>query len=65
MKKELFHEIAIAIMKVTIIPALLSMIALCCYANGTKGQEVLEQKISLKLQQQEIRNVFAAIEKIT
>ncbi|MEO7768729.1 MAG: carboxypeptidase-like regulatory domain-containing protein, partial [Ferruginibacter sp.] len=65
MKKKLSHQIAIAIMKITVIPALLSMIVLCCYANDTGGQELLEKKITLKVEQQEIRKVFSEIEKVS
>ena len=65
MKKELFHQIANAIMKITVVPSLLSMIALCCYANGSNGQHFLDKKITLKMEQKEIRDVFAAIEKVT
>ncbi len=65
MKKELFHQIANAIMKISVVPSLLSMIALCCYANGSNGQHFLDKKITLKMEQKEIRDVFAAIEKVT
>ena len=65
MKKRLSHQIALAVMKISIIPALLLMLAMCSYANDSAGQLFLEKKISLKVQQAEIKNVLAEIESMT
>ena len=64
MKKGLSHQIAIAIMKISLVPVLLLMLALCSYANDSSGQK-LDQKITLKVTDEEIRNVFTELEKKT
>src|SRR5579872_7516085 len=64
MKKGLSHQIAIAIMKISLVPVLLLMLALCSYANDSRGQK-LERKITLKVTDEEIRNVFTELEKKT
>jgi TonB-linked SusC/RagA family outer membrane protein len=65
MKKELSDQIAIAIMKISLIPALLLMLACCSYANDSSGQKILDQKITLKVTDEEIRDVFTDLEKKT
>jgi TonB-linked SusC/RagA family outer membrane protein len=65
MKKELSHQIAIAIMKISLIPVLLLMLVLCSYAKDTHGQKLLDRKITLKVTDEEIRNVFTELEKKT
>jgi TonB-linked SusC/RagA family outer membrane protein len=65
MKKELSHQIAIAIMKISLIPALLLMLAFCSYAHDSIGQKLLDRKITLKVTDEEIRNVFSQLEKKT
>src|ERR1700744_2401985 len=64
MKKELSDQIAIAIMKISLIPALLLTFAFCSYAKDSSGQ-LLDQKITLKATDEEIRNVFSELEKRT
>ena len=58
MKKDLSHQIAIAIMKISLVPVLLLMLALCSYANDSSGQRLLDRKITIKVTDEEIRNVF-------
>src|ERR1700704_3742311 len=65
MKKKLSHQIAIVIMKISIIPVLLLMLAMCSYANDSAGQLFLEKKITIRAEQVEIKNVFSEIENIT
>src|SRR4051794_12932404 len=65
MQKKLSHQIVLAIMKISIIPALLLMLAMCSYANDSAGQLFLEKKITLRAEQVEIKNVLAGIERIT
>ena len=65
MKKELSDQIAIAIMKISLIPALLLMLAFCSYAKDSTGQKLLDQKITLKVTDEEIRDVFTDLEKRT
>lgn len=65
MKKELSHQIALAIMKISIIPILLLMLVLCSYANNSEGQQFLEKKITIKAEGTEIKNIFSKIERIT
>ena len=64
MKKELSDQIVIAIMKISLIPALLLMLAFCSYAKDSRGQ-LLDQKITLKATDAEIRDVFTELEKRT
>src|ERR1700744_6226393 len=63
MKKGLSHQIAIAIMKLSLIPALLLMLVLCSYASDSSGQKLLDKKITLKLTDEEVRNVFTQLER--
>jgi len=65
MKKDLSRQIAIAIMKISLVPVLLLMLALCSYANDSSGQRLLDRKITLKVTDEEIRNVFIQLEKKT
>jgi len=64
MQKKLSHQIALAIMKISIVPGLLLMLAMCSYANDSTGQ-LSEKKITLRAEQEEIKNVLAGIERIT
>ena len=65
MKKQLSRQIAIAIMKISLVPILLLMLVFCAYASDSNGQRLLDKKITLKLTDQEIRNVFSELEKQT
>ncbi len=65
MKKELSHQIAMAIMKISIIPALLLMLAFCSYAKDSSGQKLLDKKITIKVSDEEIKKVFTELEKRT
>ena len=64
MKKELSDQIAIAIMKISLIPVFVLMLAFCSYAKESSGQ-LLDQKVTLKATDEEIRNVFTELEKRT
>jgi TonB-linked SusC/RagA family outer membrane protein len=63
MKNDLSHQIAIAIMKISLIPALLLMLVLCSYASDSSGQKLLEKKVTLKLTDEKITQVFTELEK--
>src|SRR5262245_40348519 len=66
MKKELSHQIAIAIMKVSMIPVLVALFALNSFAKNVTGQEtLLDKKVTLKVKDEEIRKVFSELEKMT
>src|SRR5215208_6258593 len=65
MKKILTRSVVIAIMKFSIIPALLFSIVLCSYAKDTNGQEILKKKISLNFKSQEIKTILSEIEKLS
>src|SRR5258708_27078514 len=65
MKKQLSRQIAIAIMKISLVPALLLMLVFCSYASDTRGQKLLDKKVTLQLADDEMRNVFTALEKQT
>jgi len=65
MKKKLSHQIAIAFMKISIIPALILILAMCSYAKDGSGQKLLDTRLTLKFNQGEMKNIFAEIEKIS
>ena len=63
MKKQLCRQIAIAIMKISLIPLLLLTLVFCAYAGDSSGQRLLDKRITLKVSDQEIRSVFSELEK--
>ncbi len=63
MKKQLSRQIAIAIMKISLVPILLLMLVFCAYASDSNGQRLLDKKITLKLTNEEIRTVFVELAK--
>lgn len=65
MKKNLTRSVVIAVMKFSIIPALLMAFAFCSYAKETHGQDLLKKKISLKFRSDEVRNVLSEIERVS
>jgi TonB-linked SusC/RagA family outer membrane protein len=66
MKKNLSHQIAIAIMKISIIPALILVLAFCSHANDSNGQQsILDKKVTLKVNDEEIKKIFTELEKKT
>src|SRR6185312_10863101 len=65
MKKDLRRQIAIAIMKISLIPLLLLVLVFCSYAKDSRGQKILEKKITLKVADEEVRMVFTELEKRT
>jgi len=65
MKKDLRRQIAIAIMKISLIPLLLLVLVFCSYAKDSSGQKILEKKITLKVADEEVRVVFTELEKRT
>ncbi|HEY4107986.1 TonB-dependent receptor [Puia sp.] len=50
-------------MKISLIPALLLMLVFCSYASDSRGQKLLDKKVNLQLVDEEMRNVFTALEK--
>ncbi len=66
MEKNLSHQIAIVIMKISIIPAMILMLAFCAHAADSNGQQkILDQKVTLKAKDEEIKKIFSEIEKVT
>ena len=65
MKKNLTGSVVIAIMKISIIPALLFACMFCSYARDISGQELLKKKISLKIKSEEIKNILSEIERLS
>lgn len=64
MKKNLNKSIFI-LMKISLIPALLLMLAFCAYASESAGQKILAQKVTLKSNEKELREILKDIEKET
>lgn len=65
MKKSLTRSVVIAIMKLSIIPALLFAFVFCSYAKDTNAQDLLKKKISLKIKLDEVRNILKEIERLS
>jgi TonB-dependent starch-binding outer membrane protein SusC len=65
MKKNLTRSVVIAIMKISIIPALLIAFAFCSYAKETNAQDLLKKRITLKIKSEEVRNILSEIEKLS
>src|SRR5688500_6535380 len=65
MKKNLTRSVVIAIMKFSIIPALLFAFAFCSYAKETNAQDLLKKRISLKVKAEEIRSILSEIERLS
>ncbi|MBB6131130.1 TonB-dependent receptor [Mucilaginibacter lappiensis] len=58
MKKGLPFSLAIAIMKISIIPAIILMFALCAHAGISVGQEVLNRKITVDIKNRDVAYAF-------
>ena len=65
MKKNLTGSVVIAIMKISIIPALLIAFAFCSYAKESNGQDLLKKKITLRIKSDEVRNILSEIERLS
>lgn len=65
MKKGLPFSIALAIMKISIIPALIFLSSLCVLAKSTNAQEVYNQQISLNVKDQNLKTVLHKIGELT
>lgn len=65
MKKNLIRSVVIAIMKISIIPALLFASAICSYAKDTNAQDLLKKKITLKIKSEEVKNILSEIERLS
>src|SRR5258708_7188144 len=52
-------------MKLSAVPALFFMLVFCSHASDTRGQKLLDKKVTLQLADEEMRNVFTALEKQT
>jgi len=65
MKKNLTRSVIIAIMKLSIIPALLLSFVCCSFAHSTKSQDLLNKKISIKVKLEEVHAILAEIEKLS
>jgi TonB-dependent starch-binding outer membrane protein SusC len=65
MKKNLTRSVVIAIMKFSIIPALLFAFAFCSYAKDTNAQDLLKKRISLKIKAEEVRSILSEIERLS
>ena len=65
MKKNLTRSVIIAIMKLSIIPALLLFCVCFSFARTTKSQELLNKKITIKVRSEEIQTILSEIEKLS
>ncbi len=65
MRKRSNHQIATAIMKISIAPVLILTLAFSSYAKDTNGQEGLKKKISLEISNEEIGAVFSRLETLS
>ncbi|MFT3935174.1 MAG: TonB-dependent receptor [Chitinophagaceae bacterium] len=66
MKKDLSHQIAIAIMRISFIPILILVLAFCAKANDSNGQQkILDTRVTLKADDEEIKKIFTELEKRT
>ena len=63
MKKNLTRSVIIAIMKLSIIPALLLFFVCCSFAHTIKSQDLLNKKITIKARSEEVQTVLSEIEK--
>ncbi|HET9279635.1 MAG TPA: SusC/RagA family TonB-linked outer membrane protein, partial [Flavitalea sp.] len=65
MKKNLTRSVVIAIMKISIIPALLFALVLSSYATNINAQDLLKKRITLKIKAEEIGNILTEIERLS
>src|SRR5215216_3516184 len=65
MKKSLTRSVVIAIMKFSIIPALLMVFVFCSYAKETNAQDLLKKKITLRIKSEEVKNILSEIERLS
>ena len=65
MKKSLTRSVVIAIMKLSIIPALLFAFVFCSYAKDTNAQDLLKKKITLKIKSEEVKTILSEIERLS
>lgn len=66
MKKELVNHLIYGFMRIGLLPLLLiNCLTVMIYANPTRGQEVLNKKLDLVVQQQEIKSILNQISKTT
>ena len=65
MKKNLTRSVVIAIMKFSIIPALLIAFVFCSYAKETDAQDLLKKKITLRIKSEEVKNILSEIERLS
>ncbi|MEO5683214.1 MAG: TonB-dependent receptor [Chitinophagaceae bacterium] len=65
MKKNLTRSVVIAIMKFSIIPALLLFFAFCSFASPVNSQDLLNKKITIRVRSEEVQAVLAEIEKLS
>jgi TonB-linked SusC/RagA family outer membrane protein len=64
MKKELVNHLIYGFMRIGLLPLLLiNCLTVVLYASPTSGQEVLDKKISLQAQQEEMKTILSAISK--
>jgi len=64
MKKELVNHLIYGFMRIGLLPLLfITCLAGVIYASPTNGQEVLDKKISLQAQQEEMKTILTAISK--
>ena len=64
MKKELVNHLIYGFMRIGLLPLLLiNCLAVVIYASPTSGQEVLNRKISVQAQQEEMKTILTAISK--
>ncbi|MCF1713698.1 SusC/RagA family TonB-linked outer membrane protein [Flavihumibacter sp. RY-1] len=63
MKKLLTRSVVLAIMKFSVLPAILLSISILTHAHTSMGQEVLNKKVSIDFYQAEIRTCLHEIEK--
>lgn len=65
MKKTLTGSVIIAVMKLSIIPALVLLAACCCFAKSSNSQELLTKKITIKMRSEEVQTILSEIEKLS
>jgi TonB-linked SusC/RagA family outer membrane protein len=65
MKKGLPFSLAIAIMKISIIPTLLFLSSFCTFAKNSKAQEVYNKQISIHVKDQNLKSTLSRIAELS
>lgn len=65
MKKGLPFSLAIAIMKISIVPALIFMCSFCAFAKNSSGQEIYNKEISISVKDKNLKATLSRISELS